>query len=145
MQYSEENGLFPLFIRDKDSSAYIYYGHYQEPRWSDRVGSGEMSQFPQYVKEYWAKELGSIPARGKARKHVTALREMWPMVKVGWWDKETRTMINYDEDLEDEHGELEVVKRNITESEAEAITAEQIMAAFNVVSVPSVSQINFQC
>jgi hypothetical protein len=96
-----------------------------------------MSQLPEYVKEYWAEELGS---RGKGLKHTIALREMWPMVKVGWWDKETRTMIDYDENLEDEQGELEVVKRHITESEAEALTAQQIMAAFDVVSTPSVFQ-----
>ena len=137
MQYAEDARPFPLFIREKDSSGYVYYGHYQELRRSDRVGGCEMSQLPQYVKEYWAEELGS---RGKGLKNVTALREMWPMVKVGWWDKETRNMIDYDENLEDEQGELEVVKRHITENEAEALTAEQIMAAFDVVSVPSVFQ-----
>jgi hypothetical protein len=92
---------------------------------------------PSFRSMFWAEELGS---RGKGLKNVTALREMWPMVKVGWWDKETRTMIDFDENLEDEQGELEVVKRHITESEAETLTAEQIMAAFDVVSVPSVFQ-----
>jgi hypothetical protein len=137
IQCAEDTETFPLFIREKGSSWYIYYGHYQELRRSDRVGGCEMSQLPEYVKEYWAEELGS---RGKGLKHTIALREMWPMVKVGWWDKETRTMIDYDENLEDEQGELEVVKRHITESEAEALTAQQIMAAFDVVSTPSVFQ-----
>ena len=60
------------------------------------------------------------------------------MIKVGWWNKSTRTMIDYDEDLEDEHGELEIVKQYITESEAESLTSPQIMAAFDAVSVPPV-------
>jgi hypothetical protein len=140
IQYSEETEPFPLFIREKDSTRYVYYGHYQELRRSDRVGGCEMSQLPEYVKEHWAEKLGS---RGKGLKHITALRKMWPMVKVGWWDKETRSMIDYDEKLEDEQGELEVVKRHITESEAEALTAEQILAAFDVVSVPLVSENQF--
>jgi hypothetical protein len=135
MHYAEDTEAFPLFIREKDSRWYIYYGHYQELRRSDRVGGCEMSQLPEYVKEYWAEELGS---KGKGPKHTTALREMWPMVKVGWWDKETKTMIDYDE--KDEQHELEVVKRHITESEAEALTAEQILAAFDMVSAPSVFQ-----
>jgi hypothetical protein len=104
-----------------------------------------MYQLPNYVKEYWAKKLGSNSVRGKARKRITALREVWPIVTVGWWNGKTRTMIDYDEDLEDEHGELEVVKRCITESEAESLAAEQIMAAFEAVSITPVLENRAQC
>jgi hypothetical protein len=137
MQYSEDTGSFPLFIQEKNSTGYMYYGHYQEPRRPDRVGGCEMSQLPEHVKEHWAEELGY---GGKGLEYIPALRKMWPMVKVGWWDPVSRTMINYDENLEDEQSELYAVERHITKTEAKALTPEQIMAAFNVVSIPSVSQ-----
>lgn len=70
---------------------------------------------------------------GKSLKAITALRDMWSKVNIGWWNADTKEMIDYDQDLEEEHGELNVVKRHITEEEAEAITPDQIMAAFNAV------------
>lgn len=58
---------------------------------------------------------------------------MWPKVNVGWWSATTSTIVDHDDNLESEHGELEVLKRPISEEEAEAITAEEILAAFNTV------------
>ena len=133
MQYFEDTGPFPLFIRGRESSGYHYYGQYREPCPSDRVGWSEMARIPQYVKDSRAKGLGNIPLQGKSRKHLTALREMWPPVKIGWWIATKKIMVPYDEDLEDIYGELDVVKRLITEEEAEAITSELLLEAFNMV------------
>lgn len=93
-----------------------------------------MSLFPTSAKEHWAESLGAPGKNGKSLKAITALRDIWPKVNVGWWNASTRTMVDYDENLEDEYGELEVVKRLISEEEAEAITPEEILAAFNTVS-----------
>ncbi|CZR62501.1 uncharacterized protein PAC_12398 [Phialocephala subalpina] len=129
MQYNNNEDPFPLFIRS--GVGYRYYGMYKEPRASDTIGSNDMALILRSVKEHHARLLGTQHKNGKSQKTITTLREMWPPVSVGWWDADTRTMIDYNGDLEEEHGEFEVLKRLITEEEAENITPDEILAAFD--------------
>jgi len=102
---------------------------------SDRLSRCEMAQVPQYIKYYWAKELRSIRTHGKKRRNLTALKEMWPMVKVGRWDMQSKTMIDYEEVLEDEYGSIEPVKRLITDEEAETLSINDFLEAFDTVTL----------
>jgi hypothetical protein len=56
---------FPLFICDEEGRGYRYFGIYQEPSASDLISRNEMLRLPEYVKTYWATELGTSPPNGK--------------------------------------------------------------------------------
>jgi hypothetical protein len=43
---------------------------------------------------------------------------MWPRTPLGWWDEGTRTLITYELDFEEQYGEPEILKRVITDEEA---------------------------
>lgn len=106
----DEEEEFPLFIRGEAAGTYRYYGMYREPRGMDTIGNNGMAQVPKSIKEHWANKLGAAGSNGKSDLIVTALRQMWSKVTVGWWDTDARTMIEYEEDLEDVHDPLTLLR-----------------------------------
>ncbi|KAF2877378.1 hypothetical protein BDV95DRAFT_589974 [Massariosphaeria phaeospora] len=53
----------PMFILMKDTTnrdRYVYFGHYSQTRWSDKLSYDEItSVVPHHVKQYWAAELSA--------------------------------------------------------------------------------------
>ncbi|KAK4629523.1 hypothetical protein CLAFUW4_07860 [Fulvia fulva] len=53
----------PVFIKEKDSAEYKYYGSYSQTRFSDKVDYDHlMTEIPEHVRHYWADQL-SNPGR----------------------------------------------------------------------------------
>jgi len=114
----DEHLTFPLFIR-RGQGGYKYYGNYTEPRYSDCLERDEMRQFPKYVKEHWASQVGAMPRDGKIPKHNETIRGAWPRVPVGWLS-ENHKLIPYEESLSDDYEE-EPITRSITADEADEV------------------------
>jgi hypothetical protein len=122
---TEENLThIPLFIKCGDGG-FKYYGTYREPRYSDRLGANEMLDLPYYVKRHWAKKIG---AGHKPRWAIHAIQEAWPKTLIGWVDEGVKAIIPYSPNLEVELGEP--MKSNISDLEAEEVTAEDILQSF---------------
>jgi hypothetical protein len=130
-ELDDEHLAFPLFIR-RGQEGYKYYGTYREPRYSDRLGGNEMAQVPKYVKEHWASQIGAQPMDGKIPKHNETIRAAWPKVPVGWLTEDYKSLIPYQEHLEDEFGEKPLT-RPITEDEADEVGETEILEAFEIV------------
>ncbi|EME44087.1 hypothetical protein DOTSEDRAFT_130604, partial [Dothistroma septosporum NZE10] len=67
----------PVFIKEKDSNEYRYYGDYSQTRFSDKVDYDHlMTQIPKHVRCYWADQLGS---KGRPQWVTEKLIEQfWP-------------------------------------------------------------------
>ncbi|TGO11372.1 hypothetical protein BTUL_0111g00220 [Botrytis tulipae] len=121
---------FPLFIRDSGHSGFRYYGTYKVMR-SDFLGHNEMLEVPEHVKNYWANRLGNLPTCGlKSGPTVGILKEMWPKVPTGLWDASKKEMTSYTNGHGNLEEGLEVLRRSITDEEAQNISKDEILAAF---------------
>jgi hypothetical protein len=132
-QVESLNGM-PLFIR-RSGGGYRYYGTYQEPRYSDRLGADAMRyELPQHVKEFWAKKMG---AKNKPRWIIEGIQEAWPWKNNGWLGEDQTKIIKYeDEDQDREESDGLPLTHPLSISEVEAITAKEILEAFENVGYP---------
>lgn len=122
----------PLFIK-RSNEDYKYYGTYREPCYPDRLGANEMRrELPLHIKKFWANKMGG---RKKSRWSIEAIREAWPGSVVGWLADDNKTIVKYDQDLEESLGEP--LSRPISAEEADGITVRSILEAFEAVSCPS--------
>jgi len=121
---------FPLFVKDGNGSdLYTYFGQYVEPRFSDVIGYNEMAAvLPKKILRWHARELCEKAAGAKRITAIEALKDQWPKKILGWVNVETERFTETGND-----GEPVFVP--ISDEEADAITEEDIMAAFERVSI----------
>ncbi|TGO60523.1 hypothetical protein BOTNAR_0144g00160 [Botryotinia narcissicola] len=121
---------FPLFIRDSDHSGFRYHGTCKVMR-SDFFGHNEMLEVPEHVKKYWASRLGNLPTCGlKSGPTVGTLKEMCPKVPTGLWDASKKEMTSYTNERGNFEEGLEVLRRSITGEEAQILSKDEILVAF---------------
>lgn len=125
---------FPLFVNN--GSGYMYFGHYFEPRFSDKICWNELATLiPEQVKKWAAKDICSKAyGGGKSKSAIIALQEQWATEFEEWYNEESKTFEPYDESKEEERGAP--IIRHITENEAQAITYEELREAFERVGNP---------
>ncbi|KAF7921501.1 uncharacterized protein EAE97_011290 [Botrytis byssoidea] len=121
---------FPLFIRDSDHSGFQYYGTHKVMK-SDFLGHNEMLEVPEHVKNYWESRLGNLPTCGlKSGPTVGILKKMWPKVPTGLWDASKKEMTSYTNERGNLEEGLEVLRRSITDEEAQNLSKDEILVAF---------------
>lgn len=135
----EKNYLMtPVFIRPEGKNEYVYFGHYSQKRFSDKLDYDRVMAIPEKVRAYWAEQLS---AEGRPEWVTNSLMEHF-------WPKPTYDgpIATDDEESDDEKAaklekrikralndyaeELKVWEKE-TRIKASCLPADTIMAAFN--------------
>ena len=133
----DSSEIWPLFIRDGAKGNYMYYGSYKEPSSANSLSLDEMSFAPPQARYYWAQQLGSSPKHeSKQVWKLETLKKMWPKKSAGYrWDVETKTVVPDSDLLVRDPNDMYLIRRPITDAEAEKITTNMIMKALDAAEV----------